>query len=67
MASIDKIMEAPIIATEADTDPAAPASGEGAGEEAGERSWAEAKAEKRATMKTTVMALNVLTGAIVNR
>ena len=35
---IDKIMEAPIIATEADIDPTAPVSGDGAGEEAGESS-----------------------------
>ncbi|CAK8565117.1 unnamed protein product [Lathyrus sativus] len=42
MASIDRTIEAPIIATEFVTDPAAPASGPGAGDNEGLRSWAEA-------------------------
>lgn len=66
MATIDMTIEAPIMATEAETDPAAPAAGDGAGVDAGEivESWAVAAAEKRATAKTTARALKVVTGAI---
>ncbi|CAL5201747.1 unnamed protein product [Lathyrus oleraceus] len=50
MAIIDRTIEAPIIATEFVTDPAAPASGPGAGANEGLRSCAEATAAKM-TMK----------------
>lgn len=49
MASIDRTIEAPIIAIEFVTDLAAPASGPGAGANEGLRSWAETTAAK--TMK----------------
>jgi len=49
MASIDSTIEAPIIAKELVTDPAAPASGPGAGANEGLRSWAEATAAKTMT------------------
>lgn len=51
IASIDRTIEAPIIATEFVTDPAAPASGPGAGANAGLRSWAEAMAAAKAKTK----------------
>lgn len=51
MANIDIIIEAPIIATEPVTDPAAPASGPGAGAGERPRSWAEATAAKTNTKK----------------
>ena len=64
MATMDITMEAPIIASEAETDPAAPAAGEGAEEDAGE-SWAkEVEAEKRATAMKRAKTLNVETEAI---
>ncbi|CAL5201746.1 unnamed protein product [Lathyrus oleraceus] len=53
MAIIDRTIEAPIIATEFVTDPAAPASGPGAGANDGLRSCAEATAAKT-TMKKKV-------------
>ena len=60
MASIDSTTEAPITATELETDPAAPASGPGAG--AGDKSWAEAAAaaKKSATMITVAKDLKVI-------
>lgn len=59
MASIDSTTEAPITATELETDPAAPASGPGAG--AGDKSWAEAAAAKKsATMITVAKDLKVI-------
>ena len=52
MASIDNSTEAPIMATELETAPAAPASGPGAA--AGGKSWAEAAAAKKsATRRAT--------------
>jgi len=51
MANIDKTIEAPIIATEFVTDPAAPASGPGAGANEGLRSWAEATVATKTTTK----------------
>lgn len=63
MATTDMKIEAPIMAKEAETDPAAPAAGAGAG--ARLDSWAKPAAKKRATAKTTAKALNVVTGAIV--
>jgi len=51
MASIDKTIETPIIATEFVTDPAAPASGPGAGANEGLRSWAEDRVAAKMTTK----------------
>jgi len=52
MANIETTMEAPIMAKELETDPAAPASGPGAGA-AADNSSAEATAKKRAAMRAT--------------
>ena len=60
MASNDRRTEAPITATELETDPAAPTSGAGAGDEP--RSCAAATAvQKRATARMKAKDLNALT------
>ncbi|CAL5201743.1 unnamed protein product [Lathyrus oleraceus] len=51
MANMDNTIEAPIIATEFETDPAAPASGPGAGDSEGLRSWAETTAAAKTKTK----------------
>ncbi|CAK8570841.1 unnamed protein product [Lathyrus sativus] len=51
MASIDRMISPPIIATEFVTDPAAPASGPGAGDNEGLRSCAEAAAAAKIKTK----------------
>ncbi|KAI5410388.1 hypothetical protein KIW84_055770 [Lathyrus oleraceus] len=51
MANMDNTIEATIIATEFEIDPAAPASGPGAGDSEGLRSWAEATAAAKTKRK----------------
>lgn len=66
MASIDNTTEAPITATELETDLAAPASGPCTG--AGDKSWAVAAAKKSATIRAMTKDLKeVAWNAIVNK
>jgi len=66
-ANIESTTEAPITATELETDPAAPASGPGAG--AGERSWAVVAAKKSAATRAATKELteNAMTRKSVER
>ncbi|AES69381.1 hypothetical protein MTR_3g028240 [Medicago truncatula] len=66
MATIDSTIEAPIIATELVTNPAAPASGPGAGANDGLRSWAEATVVNTMTKTTNNFIVVADDDAILN-